>query len=121
MKKNLLFLISCLFISVYTKAQWSALGTGFDGDVNAVCVFNNTLYAAGNFTHDGSATTSLNHIAKWNGSGWVAVGSGVDATVTSMAVLNSELYVGGDFAMAGGYPASKVAKWNGTSWSAIGS
>ena len=121
MKKNILFLLSFQFITLYSFAQWTAIGNGFDGDVNAVCVFNNALYAAGNFTHDGTSATTLNHIAKWNGSAWVAVGTGVNANVTSMAVFNSELYVGGDFTTAGTASALKIAKWSGTTWYSVDS
>lgn len=120
MKKTLLFLFALFAISFHSYSQWSAVSNGFNNDVNATCVYDNAFYAAGNFTFDGSVTTALSHIARWNGTSWVPVGTGLDANVKCMVVFNSELYVGGDFANAGGSPASNIAKWNGTTWSSIG-
>ena len=120
MKKNIPLLILFFSIAISSHGQWSAIGNGFDGDVNAMCVFANELYAAGNFTHNGSGTTSLNYIARWNGASWVAVGTGLGANVTSLAVFNSELYAAGDFTTAGGNSALRIARWNGSTWSAAG-
>ena len=120
MKKTLLFLFALFAISFHSYSQWSAVSNGFNNDVNATCVYDNALYATGNFTLDGSASNALSHIARWNGTSWVSVGTGLDANVKCMVVFNSELYVGGDFANAGGSPASNIAKWNGTTWSSIG-
>lgn len=47
--------------------QWSALGTGTNGEVLALAVMpDNTLIAGGRFTACGTTTTS--RIAAWNGS-----------------------------------------------------
>ncbi len=118
MKKNLLFLISIFLISFngYTQS-WSALGNGFNGDVNALCVYNGSLYAAGNFTQDGTGSTNLSHVARWTGTAWVAVGTGISGNVLALTVWNGDLYAGGLFSS----PGTNICKWNGSSWSAIGS
>ena len=121
MKKNLLLLSFLASVSLQSYSQvWSNLGNGFDGNVNALCVYNNSLYAAGNFTHDGSGVTTLNHIAKWTGFAWVAVGTGFDGNASSLTVYNGALYAGGDFLVAGSDSSNRIAKWNGTSWTHIG-
>ncbi len=122
MKKNLLYLASLIIISSNCYSQpWSPLGSGFDNDVNSLCVYNGSLFAAGNFTHDGTAATTLTHIARWTGSTWAALGSGVGGNVLAMADFGGYLYVAGLFTTAGGSPATNIARWDGTSWSAVGS
>ncbi len=121
MKRNLLLLISFCLISFngFTQA-WSNLGNGVDGDVNALWVYNNSLYAGGNFTHDGTGATSLSHVARWTGSTWTALGSGIGGNVLAMADYAGYLYVAGNFTTAGGNPASNIARWDGSTWTAIG-
>jgi hypothetical protein len=90
--------------------------------VNAVIVYNNELYAAGQFTQVGSI--NVGRIAKWNGSNWGNVGGGVTGgfgSIDCMAVYNGELYVGGDFSYAGGIIAQFIARWNGSTWNYVGS
>src|SRR6185312_4589076 len=44
---------------------WDSLGSGFYKDtVTSLCVYNNQLYAAGNFIYSGK--TQVNYIARWN-------------------------------------------------------
>ncbi len=122
MKKNLLLLTFLVILSTFSYSQvWSTMGHGFDGNVNALCVFNGSLYAAGSFTHDGNGVTALNHIARWTGSAWVAVGSGLNASASALTVFNGDLYAGGDFLLAGTDSSTRIAKWNGSNWSHVGS
>lgn len=95
------------------------LGNGLNGRVYCFEVFNGNLYAGGTFTSSG--TTTLQHLAKWDGSQWTDVGGGVNGTVTSLTVFNNELIVGGNFTLAGSTTAKNIAKWNGSAWSALGS
>jgi hypothetical protein len=94
--------------------QWSALGTGISGEVKSLIVYNNELYAAGEFSSPG------NNIAKWNGTSWQALGPGTDGEVNALMIFNNELAVGGDFQKAGGSNASNIAKWNGSTWGTYG-
>lgn len=112
-------------IAKWNGSNWIPLGTGMsrlvggngyiDGVVNAITVYNNEIYAAGNFTNAGGVT--VQNIAKWNGSGWSAVGtgipsSGLDYGVTSLQVYNNELYAGNR--------VSGISKWNGSTWTTVG-
>lgn len=110
-------------IAGWNGTHWSGLGTGFDGDVRAVAVYDDgngpALYAAGDFSFAG--LLPVNRIAKWDGSAWVPVGTGLEGTPHAMAVFDDgngpALYVGGDLTMAGDVEVRNIAKWDGTSWS----
>jgi trimeric autotransporter adhesin len=93
-------------------------GSGLNGTVNCLAVYNGALYAGGAFTMSGS--TAVNNIAKYDGTSWSAVGSGMNGTVYSLTVSQSALIAGGTFTDAGGTSVTNIAKWNGTSWSALG-
>lgn len=105
-------------IARWNGTSWSALGSGMDASVRALCAFNGELYAGGDFTTAGGASAS--YIAKWNGSTWAAVGGGVDGKVLALGVFDNKLYAGGEFATAGGVIVNHIAAWNGASWSALG-
>jgi hypothetical protein len=107
------------YIAKGNGSSWSAVGSGMDGNIRALTMYNSELYAGGYFTNAGGKTA--NCIAKWNGSTWSAVGSGMNNGVYVLYVYNSELYAGGAFTMADGKTTNYVAKWNGSTWSAIGS
>ncbi len=122
-------------IAKWDGSSWSPLGSGisaplgfpyYGGEVSALAVSGNDLYAGGYFTMAGGSPA--NHIAKWNGSSWSALGSGISAPsayyggrVSALAVSGSDLYAGGGFTTAGGNAATNIAKWNGSSWSPLGS
>jgi hypothetical protein len=90
-----------------------ALALGLDGT---------TLYAGGDFATAGG--TTVNGIAKWDGSAWASMGGGVaggSADVYALAVSpNGTLYAGGDFTSIGGVAALNIGSWNGVQWSALG-
>lgn len=94
--------------------QWSALGSGINGQVKALIVYNGNLYAGGEFTNPGS------NIARWNGSTWQNLLQGTDGEVNAFAVISGELAVGGNFDHAGGNNARNIASWNGFSWGTYG-
>jgi hypothetical protein len=98
---------------------WSALGSGSDGSVYALALYNNKLFAGGGFTTAGSA--SANNIAAWDGNSWSALGSGMNREVEALTVYSNKLIAGGWFTTAGGLSASRIAAWDGISWSALGS
>ena len=107
-------------VARWDGTSWTAVGDGFDSDVNSLYVSpNGTLYAGGAFAASG--LTPMNKIARWNGTTWVSLGSGCDAPV--LAITGDALgniYAGGSFNTAGGVSAQCIAKWNGTAWSALG-
>jgi hypothetical protein len=99
---------------------WSQVGAGFDnGEVLALAVFQNELYASGSFTQtDGQ---SVDHIVKWTGSQWVQAGGGLAGVVNALLVFDGgsgpALYAGGNFF---GGVGNYISKWNGTSWTPVG-
>jgi len=122
MKKKILFFLIVqyiLFVNNCNSQVWSYFGgSGFNGSVNSLVVFNNELIAAGSFTMAGGVNT--NRIAKWNGTGWTPLGSGTNDNIYSLIVFNNELIAGGKFTSAGGNTANRIARWNGANWLPLG-
>ena len=110
-------------IAKWDGSTWSALGSGMNGLVNALTVFDNALYAGGSFSTAGGVT--VNYIAKWNPSTstWSGLGGGMNGTVNALTVFDNALYAGGGFTTAGGVTVSYIAKWNPSTstWSGLGS
>ncbi len=119
-KKIILLVIisSLLSINNIFAQTWNTVGSGINGNVLALIVYNNELYAGGFF--DSAGGKPAHNIAKWNGSSWDSVGSGTDSHIYTFEVFNNELYVGGAFTHAGGRTINRVAKWNGTNWDSVG-
>ncbi len=117
-------------IAKWNGSLWSALGSGMDGTVLALTVYDDgsgdgpALYAGGAFTTAGGVTA--NRIAKWDGTSWSALGTGMNNTVSTLTVFDDgsgngpALYAGGSFTTAGGVTVNRIAKWDGTSWSPLG-
>lgn len=117
------------YIARWNGSTLQPLGNGLalsfdEADVRALAVYNNELYAAGQFDHAGGSPA--NGIARWNGSSWSAVGTGLQFAGGTLGypralhVHNGDLVVGGEFGRAGGVVANNIAQWNGTTWSALG-
>jgi len=115
--------VPALDIVKWNGMQFSPLGSGIPGSVEALGVFDDgsgpALYAGGTFTSAGGVSAA--NIAKWNGTSWSPLGAGVDGTVKTLVAFQdsagSSLFVGGSFSNAGGNPAPFAARWNGSSWS----
>ncbi len=105
-------------IAKWDGTNWSALGSGVSGRVDALAVSGSNVYAGGWFTSAGGIAAT--NIAKWDGSAWSNLGSGINGWVRAVAVSGSDLYAGGSFTNAGGTAASSIAKWDGSTWSALG-
>jgi hypothetical protein len=103
-----------------SAGTWSALASGIGNSshpVSALCVYNNELYAGGNFTT--SFNSPSNYIAKWTGSAWAALsGTGLSGgtTVSALTVFNNTLFIGGNFLQTPIGACHYVAMWNGA-WS----
>lgn len=114
MKKALL-LVVLVITSYCAQAQWSALGSGLNGRVKALAVFNNEIYAGGTFT-------TPSRVAKWNGSAWVVAGNGLNDSVNVLTVHNGQLYAGGHFTQDGsGTSVRFIARLNTSTnkWEAV--
>jgi hypothetical protein len=108
-------------VAIYNGSTWQRLGTGFNGTVYEVIVWNGQIVATGSFTSV-SNQTGRNYIAIWNGSSWQPLGSGLNSTGETLAIYNGDLIVGGSFTVAGGTNGiNYIARWNGTTWQGIGS
>ena len=114
-------------IARWNGPSWSDLGSGMNAaalgagpDVAALAVIGTNLYVGGAFTSAGG-NSSIQYLARWNGSAWSALGAGVNYSVFALAASGPDLYAGGWFYSAGGIPANAIAKWNGSSWSTLGS
>jgi len=117
-------------ICKWNDIAYSALGTGMTYSmggmlpmVHAMCAYNGSLYAGGMFDQAGG--TSMNNLAKWNGSTWSSIGNvgasmGSDI-VSSLCVYAGQLYIGGAFSTFGALPVSNIGVWNGATRSTIGS
>ena len=103
----------------FTSANWTAMGSGMNGLVDALAVSGGTLYAGGSFTNAGGSYAYC--IAQWNGNSWSALGSAMmNGPVYALAVSGGTLYAGGDFTYIGGSNINNIAQWDGSSWSALG-
>ncbi len=118
--------VSAPKIAKWNGSNWSALGTGLDGQVSALTTFDDgtgrALYAGGFFATAGGV--QANRVAKWDGSNWAALGGGIDDRVRALAVFDDgngdALYAGGFFTTANGVPVNRVAKWDGANWVPLG-
>ncbi len=120
-------------IAKWNGTNWVSLGagTGNNGRVHALCVFDDgqgpELYAGGDFTQMGGVHEKC--IAKWNGTSWSSVGGGTTSnpanpSVDALAVYDDgsgpALYAGGYFfAMGGPGGPSHIARWKNGAWSAV--
>ncbi len=98
--------------------EWSKLGNGVDGNVNAITYLNGRFIVAGGFSHAGGVP--VNNIAQWDGSGWSALGSGFDDTVYALTIFNGDIYAGGRFLHSGTDNLNHIAYWTGSNWSQVG-
>lgn len=114
------FITLALFTQPSYTQSWNAFGSGTSSTVYAMTVFNGELIVAGDFLTAGG--TTVNRIARWNGTTWAALGTGTgtNGPVYALAVFGGQLYVGGNFTTAGGIPANRIARWSGSAWTALG-
>lgn len=116
-------------IARWNGVEWSALGSGVSGTINALAVYDDglgsgpALFAGGSFTIAGGVSAS--RVARWDGTQWSPLGDGLNGVVRALVVHDdgsgSALYVGGSFTQAGGISANRIARWDGLTWTAMGS
>lgn len=101
--------------------QWRTLGEGVNGKIWALAKDpQGGLYAGGEFTASGN--TTVNGVARWDGTSWQALGDGILGKVSSLLYAEGKLYAGGTFQKAGSAEALNVALWDPTTqmWSQLG-
>ena len=110
-------------IAQWNGTSWSAMGNGFSllGSSYGIFdlqVYNNNLYAAGQF--DSVSSTNAMNLAVWTGTTWKSVAKmPQNSLINVLAVYNNQLIVGGLFDSIGGIAANNIAAYNGTTWSPI--
>ncbi len=118
-------------ISRFDGTNWSAVGFGANGTIEALAVFDDgtgsKLYATGAFTSVGTnfnGDTAASAIARWSGTSWETSFGGLQSGGLTLATLDDgtgpALYVGGYFNAAGGQSADRAAKYSSSGWSAVG-
>ncbi len=125
-------------IARWNGSSWAPLGSGVSGaslpwqplGVHALQVRpNGDLVAAGHFHVAGG--TTVEHIARWNGSVWSPLGGGMPSmhlnpvpVIRALAQLpDGDLVAAGQFPLAAGAAlgnGASIARWNGSSWSMLG-
>jgi hypothetical protein len=98
-------------IAKWDGTTWTAIGSGTNGDVNALTVYNGNLYAAGNFTVADGVT--VNHIAKISGNTFVALGTGINGAVNALSSYQNNLFASGTFTNSGGVATENISRWDG--------
>ena len=93
------------------------MGSGTDGQVDTLTVYNGDLIAGGYFTIAGGV--ECNCIARWDGAAWHPLGSGMNMPVRALMVHANALIAGGQFSVAGGEVCNRIARWNGAAWQPI--
>ena len=106
----------------FDGSVWRSI-TRLNGSVNALLLEPaGTVLVGGSFTSDG--VTTLNGIARWDGSAMRPLRSGVSGTGASVAAIarmaNGDVLVGGNFAVASGVRAANIARFDGANWSEFG-
>lgn len=109
-------------IARWNGSSWQGFGTGIDGEVFDVALYQGELYAAGEFTQAGGSPVS--GIARWNGTQWLSVGGNVTGTLGRTVWClevgpDGLLYAGGQFDAIGGVALAGLGVWDGTSWSPL--
>jgi len=98
--------------------QWTEVGGGVDGAVQALAWFNGQLVAGGSFAQAGTVPAA--NLARWDGIQWSGLGTGVSGEVSALAVQGARLLVGGAMTTAGGSAAGGIAAWTGSDWETLG-
>jgi hypothetical protein len=109
MKRILLAIVS-IFLAHASFSQWTSMGNGPGGTIRALCVHNDSLFAAGDFN---------GYVKKWDPStnSWYTVGSLSATSVRALISYNGSLYAGGQFNSGG---AVNVARLSGNTWNPVG-
>ncbi len=114
-------------IAAWDGIKWDSLGGGLlntsvVGTVRNLCVHNNTLFAAGDFTRSNN-DPSPKYVAQWNGSAWKSVSpSYVFKTpgYKPMVSFNNRLIIANVWDTINSIPMKGITAWDGTSFTSMG-
>ena len=87
-------------IATWDGGNWSSLGDGTSGFVEAIATTENAVYVGGNFAEAGNL--AVNRVAKWDKDlgTWSALGNGLSNIVTALIHDGDNLYAAGGFRVA---------------------
>jgi hypothetical protein len=105
-------------VARWTGDHWERLGDAFSGIILALRLFDQKLYAGGEFQSIGNQ--SATYLAQWTGAAWKPVEPALDGSVRVLESHQGSLYVGGRFKRAGSVQLNGIGKWDGTDWSPLG-
>ncbi|MBC8160267.1 MAG: hypothetical protein H7Z42_03525 [Roseiflexaceae bacterium] len=113
-------------IARWAGGQWSALGSGTNGEVYSLRLANNALYAAGGFGQAGGVANTL-RLARWDGTAWSSLRTDLlfsdppEDFINAVGVLpDGRVFIGGDFNDGGEPLLSNIGIWDGTRWRGTG-
>ena len=114
-------------VARWDGSQWNSIGlgaeNGTDGFLQALAVSNGEIFIGGGSFFYTAGTTTVNRVARWNGTEWRAMGGtnqGIGGQVNAVVEYAGGIVIGGEFGMAGDVPARHIAYWDGQSWQALG-
>jgi glucose/arabinose dehydrogenase len=118
--------VSAARIARWNGINWSALGSGTSGFVQAIESIGDYLYVGGNFSIAGDKT--VNRIARFNknNASWESLGNGLSGNVNAITSNGIYTYVGGSFSTASDDDnvdkiVNNIARWSAdTGWEALG-
>lgn len=89
-------------IARWNGSQWSTLGSGIDGTVNALKFFRGRLYVGGSFS--GADDVNSSGVIYWDGTAWQPMIGGVNGTVNDIEAYYSfpgdtNIVIGGEFTL----------------------
>ncbi|MBT8304030.1 MAG: PQQ-dependent sugar dehydrogenase, partial [Bacteroidia bacterium] len=112
-------------IATWNGSNWSTLGDGTSGFVQAITSTSSDVYLGGNFALAGEQT--VNRIVGWNmaSSDWFTFGNGVNNNVNSLLHDGTHLYAAGQFDIVFDIVNDKIvnniARWSPINgWEALG-
>ncbi|MBN1827464.1 MAG: T9SS type A sorting domain-containing protein [Candidatus Eisenbacteria bacterium] len=97
--------------------RWRQIGSGTDGTVHALTIFDGALIAGGSFSNAGGAASG--RVGRWNGSLWSGFGNDLGGTVYALAGWGGALVAGGDSLLENSGKSVEyepIARWTGSGW-----
>jgi hypothetical protein len=104
----------------YPNPEVNPVGSSINGPVHALEIFQDQLYAGGNFSRSDTDTVYQTNIARWNGADWEIVGLGLNGPVYALHTFNDQLMAGGAFTASDSLEMLGIASWDGLEWAPVG-
>ena len=107
-------------VARYNGTNWTPLGSGVNGSVNAIKVYKAQVYVGGTFTRAGAVLAT--NVAMWDYrfNTWNNLKGGANDSVLALDHYASTIYAGGLFTSIGGVAANRFAFWDGLNWNSLG-